>query len=570
MLMTGAYAYTPFIWPMLAPPALLLALAVYAWRHRPAPGARPFVLLVLCIVPWAVGAALEISAVEPATKISWYFFKAVWKLPVATASLWFALEYADLGRWRTRPTGMLLAIPAAIPFVLVLSGPGRELLSTGFSFEGQVHGVLGPAGRLLTAYGFGLALASSLVFLWLLVRSPLYRWPAALCLCGHVATRVGLLIDASPASPFAPMDATILGSSFTAVLYAVALVHFRMFEIVPVARWTLIEQMTDGVVVLDSALRVVDLNPAAERILDTPGELLRGRAARELLPALPDADAWPDGAGGAPPEIRLGEGAFARPYSLQLGTLRHRGGFRLGYLVVLHDVTGQKQEEARRLEQQRALATLRERDRLARELHDSLGQVLGFTKLQSQAARELLARGDVAEADALLARLVSLTQDAHTDVREFLLGARASGSAGLDFLPALEEYLRRFQTTTGIETALVAPPFLAGRLLEPMAGTQLLRILQEALTNVRKHARARSVRVALSAPDGHLEATVEDDGDGFDSARFGTTEESTFGLRFMRERAGDVGGTVRVDSVPGGGTRVEVTVPLAALAERPS
>ncbi len=103
--MTGSYAYTPYIWPMLAPPALLLALAVYAWRHRSAPGARPFVLLVLCIVPWAVGAALELAAVEPATKILWFRFESVWKLPVGTAALWFALEYADLGRWLTRSHG---------------------------------------------------------------------------------------------------------------------------------------------------------------------------------------------------------------------------------------------------------------------------------------------------------------------------------------------------------------------------------------------------------------------------------------------------------------------------------
>ncbi len=180
---------------------------------------------------------------------------------------------------------------------------------------------------------------------------------------------------------------------------------------------------------------------------------------------------------------------------LQLSTLRHRGGFRLGYLVVMNDVTERKQEEERMLEHQRALATLRERDRLARELHDSLGQVLGFAKMQAQAARELLARGDAPQTDALLARLVSVAQDAHADVREFLLGARTDGAADLDFLPALEDYLHRFQATTGIATTLEASPSLVGRVLEPMAGTQLLRILQETLTNVRKHARARSVHV---------------------------------------------------------------------------
>jgi signal transduction histidine kinase len=70
------------------------------------------------------------------------------------------------------------------------------------------------------------------------------------------------------------------------------------------------------------------------------------------------------------------------------------------------------------------------------------------------------------------------------------------------------------------------------------------------------------VRVALAVSDGHLDATVQDDGNGFDPARLGTAEETTFGLRFMRERAGEVGGTVHVDSTPGGGTRVAVTVPL--------
>lgn len=559
--MTGSYAYTPYIWPMLAPPVLLLALAVYAWRHRTAPGARPFVLLVLCIVPWAVGAALELAAVDPGTKVFWFRFESVWKLPVGTAALWFALEYADLGRWLTRGTGTLLAVPAAVPFFLLLTRPGRELLSTVSLVEGHVRGVLGPAGRVLTVYGFGLGFAGLAVFLWLFLRSPLHRWPAALCISGHLASRVGYLIDGTDRNPFAPMDATMLGGTFTVAMYAVAFVHFRMFELVPVARWTLVEQMTDGVVVLDSAQRVVDLNPAAETILGSPGKQARGHAARDLLPSLPDAGAWPEDPGAAPPEILLGAGAGARKYGLQLSTLRRRGGFRLGYLVVMNDVTERRQEEERMLEHQRALATLRERDRLARELHDSLGQVLGFAKMQAQAARELLGRNEVPQADAHLARLVSVAQDAHADVREFLLGARTDNAADLDFVPTLEDYLHRFQATTGIATTLEASPSLDGRVLEPMAGTQLLRILQETLTNVRKHARARSVHVSLAASDDHVEATVQDDGEGFDTARPGTAEQATFGLRFMRERAGEVGGTVHVDSAPGGGTRVSITVP---------
>ena len=272
---------------MLAPPALLLALAVYAWRHRSAPGARPFVLLVLCIVPWAVGAALELAAVDPATKVLWFLFGPSGSCRSATAALWFALEYADLGRWLTRRTAALLAVPAAVPLFLLLSRPGRELLCTAFLVEGHVRGVLGPAGRVLTAYGFGLGLAGSRCSSGSSCGRPCTGGPRPSASAATLASRAGYLIDGTDANPFAPMDATMLGGTFTAAMYAVALVHFRMFELVPVARWTLVEQMTDGVVVLDSAQRVVDLNPAAERILGAPGERARGRAARDLLPSLP-------------------------------------------------------------------------------------------------------------------------------------------------------------------------------------------------------------------------------------------------------------------------------------------
>ncbi len=143
-------------------------------------------------------------------------------------------------------------------------------------------------------------------------------------------------------------------------------------------------------------------------------------------------------------------------------------------------------------------------------------------------------------------------------------GAGAAGETA--FLPSLEDYLRRFQATYGICTSLEAPPDLAGRALEPMVGTQLLRIIQETLTNVRKHARARSVRIGLSVADGKAEAVVQDDGDGFDPARLEAAEASTFGLRFMRERAEEVGGSVEVRSVPGEGTRVLITMPLQGRA----
>jgi PAS domain S-box-containing protein len=339
-----------------------------------------------------------------------------------------------------------------------------------------------------------------------------------------------------------------------------------MFELIPVARGTVFEQMQEGVLVLDRGQRVVDLNPAATRILGTPAQEARGRPASDLLPALAEAGEWPREPDVAQSEVTLTPGGAARQYALELSALRHRGGFRIGYLTVLHDVTEQREAQARVVEHQRALATLQERERVARELHDGLGQVLGYAKMQAQAARERLARREWREADEHLARLVAVAQDAHADVREYILGARAGGSEEAEFLPSLEGYLRRFGANYGIAATLEASPELVGRVLDPMVGAQLLRILQEALTNVRKHARARTVRIGLSVSDGRAEAVVEDDGEGFDAARPAAAEATTFGLGFMRERAHGVGGTVAVHSAPGEGTRVVITVPLQGRA----
>ena len=94
--MDSHYAYTPYIWPMLAPAVFTAALVIFVWRRRSVPGALPLALAMLFTIPWAVGAALEVAAVDVSTKIFWVKFQAIWILPVNTAVLCSVLEYADL------------------------------------------------------------------------------------------------------------------------------------------------------------------------------------------------------------------------------------------------------------------------------------------------------------------------------------------------------------------------------------------------------------------------------------------------------------------------------------------
>jgi signal transduction histidine kinase len=235
---------------------------------------------------------------------------------------------------------------------------------------------------------------------------------------------------------------------------------------------------------------------------------------------------------------------------------------RRGQVIVFNEITELKRAQALLFQHQRSLATLEERDRIARELHDSLGQVLGYVNVQAQAIRELLAHGETATADAHLAQLANVAKDAHTDVREYILCVRTAVSPERGFVSALQQYLQRFSQNYGIRTELNGPEALKARGLQPTTEVQLLRIVQEALSNVRKHSSARAVRVNLTVDADQAEVVIEDDGRGFDPVQLAVGDRQHFGVGIMRERAEEIGGTLEVQSAPEQGTRVIVRVPL--------
>lgn len=551
--MSWRLEYTPYVWPVIASAVLLAVLAIYGWRRRSVPGALPFVALTICGIQWVLGSALELASLDLAAKIFWAKVQSAWQIPTATAGLWFALEYADLRRWLVRRNRILLAVPPLLWLLLTLTNDFHHFLWSGFSFEGSVHLVNNTAAWILLGYGYFLALATVLVFAWLFWRSPLHRVPVALCLCGQVVVRAVYVLKTAGAIPAGPVDPFILTFNFTAAMYAVALFRFGMFHLIPIARGTVIDQMREGMLVLDSGRRIMDLNPAAEKILGVSAARARGGQVADFLP----------GCGlGERSEITLGTGEAARHFALRDSALNDRRGLRVGSLILLDDVTAQRQARAQLLEQHQALATLRERDRVARELHDTLGQVLGYIKMQAAVAETFLERNEPEEAKRRVARLATAAQDAQSDVREYILGTRAGVSGAGPLVPALGDYLRQFGESYGIAAELNVSPELADRIFDPMAGAQLFRIIQEALTNVRKHARAHRVDVRIAVRDGSAEATVEDDGAGFDPALVQPAGGHRFGLHVMRERAEEVGGAVQVHSAPGAGTRVVIKMPL--------
>jgi signal transduction histidine kinase len=205
------------------------------------------------------------------------------------------------------------------------------------------------------------------------------------------------------------------------------------------------------------------------------------------------------------------------------------------------------------------LATLIERQRLAREMHDQLAQALGYINLKASMTNDLLAEGDLEEAQANLEELKRIARDTYTDVREEIFNLRINVSTGKQFLTTLNEYLTKYQEHYGIEVQLSVEEE-APLEIPAAVSNQIIRIIQEALSNVRKHALANKAAVHLRTDEQKIYLTVQDYGQGFDPELALGQNNKSFGLQIMAERAESVGGSLEIDSEAGQGTRLVLTL----------
>jgi two-component system NarL family sensor kinase len=205
------------------------------------------------------------------------------------------------------------------------------------------------------------------------------------------------------------------------------------------------------------------------------------------------------------------------------------------------------------------LGAVEERNRLAREIHDTLAQGLTATALQLESADALLDAGSE-RAHEPLRRALSLTRSNLEEARRSVLDLRASPLEGRPLSEAINALVERWEAETGIAVRYRAVN--GSRPLPPSVEAALYRICQEALTNVARHAGAERAAVRLVATPDRVRLVVEDDGRGFDASE---VPEDRHGIVGMRERAEVLGGTLEVRSGPGEGTRIEATVPLENL-----
>jgi signal transduction histidine kinase len=554
--MLWLYQYATEIWPSIFTVLLLTVLAVYAWRRRNLPGALPFV--IYCLFSWAflMAKVIEFLAVNFETKVFWFNVGHPWWLPGTTALTCFVLEYTWPKRWVTRRNIAILSIVPLVDLALLITNNYHNLLFRAYEFNGDVVPLYGPAGWVFVAYNIGLRVISVIALTWLLIRSSQHRFPAILIMIAETVVGLVILLD-----PYIEESQFfyVPEKAIPVVACAIALFWYRILDPIPLARQTVIKQLQAGMIVLDLEKRVISVNPAAEKILNATAQQVKGKLVFEILPAYPKTPL--SDLSETELELAFGEGPGLRYYMLRIWPLNDFRGLPVGLLLLLTEVTEQKRSHEQILKQQRSLAMLHEREQVARELHDNLGQVFAFVNIQGQTIHRLLSQGEIATAGDYVGRLLDVTREADVDIRESIIGLRTDiFEQGL--LPTLTQYLAKYEKNYDIQTRLEGFETFQDGMFEPLVEVQLLRILQEALTNVRKHANASCVRIAFALEDSRASISIHDDGRGFDPNVYSDEMDDHIGLRVMRERAVDAGGDLSLKSASGQGTQLVVHVPV--------
>jgi signal transduction histidine kinase len=485
-------------------------------------------------------------------------FQAIWQLLANTLITCFILEFTWPRRWLTRRNLILLLIVPLLYVLAILFDELYHLKWLGIGIDGSVVPLYDQSSWFFLAYIYGLGLVNLIVFAWLFVHSPRQRWPVMVMAAGQIAAGMIFLLEAAGITHYSfPVEMLAIAVLF--FMYAIVRFGLYILNPIPLAHQMALKGMHTGMLVLDAHKRVVSLNSSAEQSLKLSGGRAMGRPIWELLPDYPDEPLVD--AAGSEIELSLGTEQGVRHYTLTISSLKDGWGFDSGRLLLLRDVTAQKQVQAKLMAQKQALATLQERESLARDLHDTLGQVLGYASMQIDTAAKLSREGQGAAAATQLDRLGGMIREAHAEVREYIMNLRTTPALHRPFFTAVQQYLEGFTSNYDIQADLTIGSSWNGTTFSPEVQMQIFRIVQEALSNARKHSKARHIQVKFEANDGRVFVIIQDDGHGFSPNNLERAYGQHYGLQFMQERAGQLGGNLQIQSTPGKGTEVVLEVP---------
>ena len=563
------FQYIPYIAPLTvsAFTSLFLGINILLTR-RNSKGAVSFILSMLVVTIWSFCNALEMSAVDFRTKLFWanmqYF--AYCYSPVTLLALCMQFTGYD-DKIQNRKVLWFAVIPTIIViFVWTDQLHGLVRYDMYMDYSGPfpvISKKYGPVFFVHMVYSYFLNI-TALVLLIKTIFSPnaAYRKQAIVLFFGVILIVIPNMLYILGFGPVKRFDITPVFFGPAGLIIVLGIFRFKLFDIVPLARATVIEIMDVGMLVIDSQNRILDVNPAFERIVGLSASQISAKRAEEVFNEIPELKIACMDRSITHAEFSINQNQNLKIYELFLSQLTDNRGIFMARLAVVYEITEKKQAQREFLKQQRKLAVIEERERMSRNMHDNLCQVLGFINVQAQGIRQELMNEGVETASHEIDKLVNVAQSAHNEIREYIRNVINATPSQKNFIAVLKKDILNFEEQTNLTVNLNIPGEFTGEELEPNEQFNLLNIIREAMNNIRKHAEASNVKITFLFSQKRLFTTIEDDGKGFHNVLETNCSKNNFGLDIMKKRAAEIGARIHIKSELGKGSRIDICLPI--------
>ena len=562
------YSFTPYLWLLIISGLTTLFLGFYTLiKCRHSKGAISFAIAMFIVTLWSIPNAIEMSATVFDVKLFWaniqYFAYSF--SPVILLLL--CLEFTGNENLFIFKKPLWLLIIPIITIILVWTDKYHGLVRSNIHLDYRgafpvIGKRYGPFFYIHALHSHGINLATLFILLRTVFMSrTIYKKQAVAFLIGVCLIIVPNLIYITGLSPIKGYDITPVFFGPAGIIMAWSIFRYRMFDLVPLARATVLENMEAGVIVLDRQDRILDVNPAFADIIGLPIGKITSKYIYEVCEFIPELiNAIRDNAVSRI-EFSIAMLSEKIVYEALLSVIKDNKGNDIGRLVVIYDITEKKEAEKKYYEGQWKQAVKNERRRMVSDLHDNLGQVLGYINLQAQGIqKELIDSGEELYSHKL-DKLIEVAQTAHQQIREYIHDVRNSDIIEIDFIAALDKEISNYELQTSIKVTRKITLEFRNAPIAPSIRIHILNIIKEAMNNVRKHAQADNILMSCDFVDKNLLVILYDDGKGFDPTAKKELNQG-FGLSIIHERTSEMGGTCEIQSKPGEGSCIRLQVPL--------
>lgn len=555
------WQYSPYFIPYVACGFILVILGITGLRNRTSVCARPYALLMFSAAIWAFATALELSSADIPTQMLAIVIEYPGMAIMPVGWLLFALEYTGREEWITWRNVALLCIVPVITVIMVMTNGLHYLFYShvssivinGLSFHLVTYG---PAFWLHAVYSYILILITILIVLQrVLFTSPVYRAQVTAILIATLIPLVVNIILVLRMGSLELIDPTPFALLVAGIVILIGMARFQLLDITPVAQERLLDEMVDGVLVIDTQSRIIRLNKAASRFLMTDEEHATGKPVAQFLP--PSAldcimETRRETGSGRLHEISRNDGGDPRYYEIRCIPLqRHEGYENRGMMLMIRDVTPRRQAEIALMEARKKIQFLSSLTR-----HDILNQVTGLL-LHIDIARET-------EQDPEIREWLKKQEESILNIQHQIASARDYEDLGAK--PPqwmnIAEIMDRIRPDLEARGITLDMP---GQAVELYADPLLERVFSNLVENSIRHGKhVTRIAIRYMVENTGLRLAYEDNGIGIPTAAksrlFEHTggERSNIGLFLTREILEITGMTITECGVPGEGVRFEI------------